>query len=162
VSPPPPGASRARVPAVDGLFRADEPVALIGGRCDACGTYSFPRATLSCPNPACTAGEAREVELSRRGRLWSYTDARYPPPPPFVAKDPYHPFAIAAVELEAEQMVVLGQVVAGVGAEHLWVGCEMELTAETLYEDEEREYMVWKWRPLPDDRGKHVASTRPA
>ena len=34
--------------------------------------------------------EHDRVELSRRGRVWSYTDARYQPPPPYVpATDPY-------------------------------------------------------------------------
>ena len=51
------------------------------------------------------------MELSRRGRIWSYTDARYQPPPPYVAADPYVPFCLAAVELAAEKLVVMGQVV---------------------------------------------------
>ena len=29
-------------------------------------------------------GPVEEVLLSNRGRLWSYTDSRYTPPPPFV------------------------------------------------------------------------------
>ena len=48
-----------------------------------------------------------------RGRVWSYTDARYQPPPPYVAADPYVPFCLAAVELAAEKLVVMGQVVPG-------------------------------------------------
>jgi uncharacterized OB-fold protein len=58
------------------------------------------------------------------------------------------PFAVAAVELEAERMVVLGQVVPGVGAADLEVGMEMELVLDTLTEDAEREVLVWKWRPV--------------
>jgi hypothetical protein len=27
------------------------------------------------------------------------------------------------------------------------VGTEMELALGTLYEDDEHEYLVWKWRP---------------
>ena len=30
----------------------------------------------------------------------------------------------------------------------LEVGQEMELTLGTLYEDDENEYLVWKWKPL--------------
>jgi hypothetical protein len=44
-------------------------------------------------------------------------------------------------------MVVLGQVARGIGVGDLRVGMEMELVVETLYEDEENEYVVWKWRP---------------
>ena len=39
--------------------------------------------------------------LSRRGTIWSYTDARYQPPPPYVPPPgDYEPFALAAVELD--------------------------------------------------------------
>jgi uncharacterized OB-fold protein len=55
---------------------------------------------------------------------------------------------LAAVELEREQLVVLGQVVAGVGIDDLVVGMEMELVLGTLYEDEDTEYTMWKWRPV--------------
>ena len=79
------------------------------------------------------------MPLSRRGRLWSYTNNCYAPPPPFVAADPFEPYAVAAVELEKERMVVLGQVEAGVGVEQLEVGMEMELALGTLFEDAERE-----------------------
>jgi hypothetical protein len=41
----------------------------------------------------------------------------------------------------------LGQVVPGVGARALEVGQQMELVLGTLYEDDENEYLVWKWRP---------------
>ncbi len=54
----------------------------------------------------------------------------------------------AAVELAAEQMVVMGQVVPGVGVDELNVGDEVELVLDTLYEDDEHEFMVWKWRPV--------------
>jgi len=143
------GATKRRVPAVDGWFKIDsEAPALIGSRCKTCGTFAFPRQTFSCANPTCDGDEFEEVELSRRGKVWSYTDARYQPPPPYVAADPYEPFAIAAVELPAEKMVVMGQVVPGVGVNDLSVGDEVELVVDTLYEDEDHEYLVWKWRPV--------------
>jgi uncharacterized OB-fold protein len=44
-------------------------------------------------------------------------------------------------------MVVLGQVVAGVGTERLEIGMPMQLALEPLYEDDAAQYMVWKWRP---------------
>ena len=39
-------------------------------------------------------------------------------------------------------MVVLGQVVKGVGVEDLKAGMEMELVLGTLYEDDDKEYVV--------------------
>ncbi|GLW61929.1 hypothetical protein Arub01_01730 [Actinomadura rubrobrunea] len=144
--------TKQRRPAVEGWFAVrDGAVRLLGTRCTVCGTPYFPRNDLACRNPRCAApkdgSELEEHALSPRGRIWSYTDARYRPPPPYVAADPFRPFAIAAVELEAERMVVLGQVVPDVTADDLAVGMEVELTEGVLYEDEEAQYTVWMWRP---------------
>ena len=141
-------ATKTRVPAVEGWFTLDDEPRLLGTRCTTCGTFFFPRQAFFCRNPACSGTELDEVELSRRGRVWSFTDNRYPPPPPAIASEPFEPYAVAAVELASEQMVVLGQVVRGVDTTALSAGMEMELTLETLYEDDEHEYVVWKWRPV--------------
>ncbi len=138
-----------RLPAVAGWFRVDgDGVRLLGGRCPKCRTYSFPVARLGCPNPACGETEVEEVELSTRGRVWSYTENLYPPPPPYVAAEPFQPYAIAAVELEEERMVVLGQVEPD--GPPLRVGMEMELVLGTLFEDERGEHVVWKWRAVAE------------
>ena len=62
--------------------------------------------------------------------------------------DPFKPFAIAAVELEAEKITILGQVVEGVKVADLKIGEEMELVLDTLLEDAETETIVWKWKPV--------------
>ncbi|MCC6642266.1 MAG: OB-fold domain-containing protein [Deltaproteobacteria bacterium] len=140
--------SKARVPAIEGWFRMDGSApCLLGVRCRACGTVYFPRESF-CRNPGCGHGELEETQLSRRGRLWSWTDNRYAPPPPFVAKQPFEPYTIAAVELGAEKMVVLGQVASGVDASAFRVGQEMELVLDALFEDDTNEYVIWKWRPV--------------
>ena len=135
-------------PAIDGWHTMvmDNPH-LIGTRCCDCGTYFFPKQDTYCKNPACDSTEFEEVELSNTGTLWSYTNASYQPPEPFVAPDPFEPYAIAAVQLEAEQMVVLGQVVTGTGCEDLKVGMPMQLVLEVLHEDEEDTKVTWKWKP---------------
>jgi uncharacterized OB-fold protein len=137
-------------PAIDGWFTTGPDPALVGTRCTTCGTVFFPRASGFCTNPAC-AGEAFEdVELSRRGTIWSYTDAQYQPPPPYLpSSDPYVPFALAAVEL-AEGLVVLGQVAQGYGVSDLRVGAEAELVVETLYTDETGERTIWRWKPVTE------------
>jgi uncharacterized OB-fold protein len=151
--------SKSAIPAVEGWFTTGSEPTLLGSRCRSCGTYAFPRETYFCRNPGCESQEFDEVPLSRRGKIWSYTDARYQPPAPYRAADPYVPFCLAAVELTAEKMVVMGQVVPGVGVGDLSVGTEVELVTDVLYEDDENEYLVWKWRPLAtddhsgDDRG---------
>ncbi|HEX6425761.1 MAG TPA: OB-fold domain-containing protein [Acidimicrobiales bacterium] len=143
-------ASTNAAPAVEGWFTTGETPALLGSRCARCGTIFFPREAAFCRNPACDGEQLDEVELSRRGRVWSYTDARYQPPPPYVPRaDPYEPFALAAVELEAEGIVVLGQVADGYGVDDLAVGARVELVVEPLYTgDDGVERTVWRWKPV--------------
>ena len=135
-------------PAIEGWHTMDSKPHLIGTQCEACETYFFPKQTHFCKNPQCESTEFREVELSRTGKIWSYTSASYKPPAPFVAADPFEPYAIAAVQLEKEQMVVLGQVITGVGVKDLKVGMSMELVLETLHETEEDTKVTWKWQPV--------------
>ncbi len=87
------------------------------------------------------------TELSRRGTVWSYTENHYAPPPPYVAAEPFEPYALAAVELSDEGIVVLGQVAKGVRAEELHVGMEMQLEIDALYRDDDHEYLVYVWAP---------------
>jgi uncharacterized OB-fold protein len=135
-------------PAVEGWFTTGAEPALLGSRCTSCGTVFFPRVEGFCRNPACSGEEFEELPLSRRGRVWSYTDAQYQPPAPYIAaSDPYVPFALAAVELP-EGLVVLGQVADGYGVADLTVGTEVELVVETLYTDDSGERTIWRWRPV--------------
>jgi uncharacterized OB-fold protein len=137
-------------PAIDGWHTMDASPHLIGTRCLTCGTYFFPKQNHYCKNPNCESTDFEEVKLSRTGKIWSYTNACYQPPEPFVAPDPYEPYAIAAVQLEKEQMTVLGQVIEGVSVDDLKVGMPMELVLEPLHETDEDIKVTWKWRPLAD------------
>jgi uncharacterized OB-fold protein len=132
---------------VEGWFTTDAEPRLIGGRCATCGTVVFPPREGACPNPTCDSPALEPIALSRRGKIWSYTENHYAPPPPYVAADPFEPYALAAVELEAEGIVVLGQVAKGVRAADLAVGMEMELDVGTLSADDEQEYLVYVWKP---------------
>jgi uncharacterized OB-fold protein len=141
--------AKTKAPAVEGWFTMDPAApALLGTRCTTCGTYFFPRESRFCRNPACDGTELEEVPLSRRGKVWSFTDNRYQPPPPYMSHDPFEPYAIAAVELAEEKMVVLGQLAGGASVDDLRVGQEVELVLEILYEDDENAFVVWKWQPV--------------
>lgn len=143
------------VPAIAGWFNDDrESPRLIGQRCTACGTYFFPRVASTCKNPVCGSTALEEVPLSSTGTLWSYTNAGYKPPPPFVAEEPYRPFTIAAVELDVEKMVVLGMVPIDLGPADLKVGMKMELVFDVLFEDDESRKIIWKWRPAKVEGGR--------
>jgi uncharacterized protein len=141
---------KTRVPAVQGWLNIDPAhPRLIGTKCGNCGSIFFPRETVRCRNPRCGHNELADTELSPRGTLWSFTGAEYQPPAPYVPRtNPFQPFAIAAVELAAEKITILGQVVEGVKVADLKIGQEMELTLDTLLEDDETETIVWKWKPV--------------
>lgn len=142
-----------RVPAIEGWYTMDEAKPhLLGSRCTSCGTYFFPKQKQFCRNPACEGTAFDDVPLSRTGRIWSYTNASYQPPEPYVSPDPFVPFAIAAVELEKERMIVLGQVVSDTGVEKLRIGMPMELVLETLHKEGETDKVIWKWKPLAGAR----------
>lgn len=146
--------SGTMIPAIEGWFTLDaEEPRLIGSRCTSSGTYFFPPTTTSrVPGHDSTL---EEVQLSRRGTVWSYTNAGYQPPEPYISPtEEYQPFAIAAVHLEEEQMVVLGQCVAGVTTADLEVGMEMEIVLDVLYSDDEGDHVVWKWAPVSDEAGR--------
>jgi uncharacterized protein len=135
-------------PVIEGWFTTGDEPALVGTRCRACGTVFFPRETGFCRNPRCTSTDLDDTELSRRGRVWSYTDARYQPPPPYVPRtDPYEPFALVAVELEDEGLVVLGQVADGYGIDDLTIGSPVELVVEPLDESS----LIWRWKPIASE-----------
>jgi uncharacterized protein len=145
-------------PAIDGWFTTGEAPALLGSRCTTCATTCFPPAPSDragfCRNPACSGEAFETVELSRRGQVWSYTDAQYQPPAPYVSRtDPYEPFALAAVEL-AEGITVLGQVADGYGVGDLRVGAEVELVLETLDSDPDPDtggdLLIWRWKPVTE------------
>jgi uncharacterized protein len=148
-------------PAIDGWFATDgsgEPY-LIGGKCHHCGTYVFPPRATNCPNPACDGDELAQVPLSRRGTLWSYTENRYAPPPPYPSPDPFEPFAVAAVQLADEGLIVLGKVVDGTLAADLKVGMEMELAATPLFVDDDGvQRIVYAWR-IADARSEEGAAS---
>lgn len=130
-------------PVIEGWFTTGDAPALLGSRCASCSSTYFPPTAGFCRNPACDGEEFEIVELSRTGTVWSYTDARYQPPAPYVPADPYVPFALAAVTLP-EGLTVLGQVAEGFGVDDLEVGAEVELVVEPLTADE----LIWRWRPV--------------
>lgn len=122
---------------------------LIATLCTQSGTYHFPPEYTMSRAPGFADSELTEVALSRTGTLWSYTNAGYAPPDPYVqTSDPFEPFAIAAVELSVEKMIVLGQVVDGVSSDELSVGMQMQLVSEPLFEDDQAIHMIWRWKPV--------------
>jgi len=135
------------VPIVDGLFTVGPEPALIGGR-RANGSYVFPYG-LGGGDPDDVSDDVEKVLLSRFGHLWSWTDSRYRPPAPFIPlTDPFEPVVVAAVELEREQMIVLGQVAPGASTEDLVLGQQMELVVGPIGTEDGQSRVVWMWAPV--------------
>lgn len=115
----------------------------------------FPPRAGACPNPDCESDELETTALSRTGRVWSYTENRYAPPPPYKAADPFEPYALVAVELEREGIIVLGQAPKGVLATDLRVGMRMQLETDVLYSEvgddgNVTEHIVYVWAPASE------------
>ena len=132
------------IPAIDGWFTD---TALLGTRCASCGATFFPPERTFCHNPACSSTDLEEIELSRRGKVWSFAVNHYAPPAPYVPKDPFEPYTVVAVELSKEQMVVLGQLADGVDPSGVKIGDEVEVVIEPLFTKDDETRVVWKWKP---------------
>ncbi|MEX2394075.1 MAG: OB-fold domain-containing protein [Actinomycetota bacterium] len=134
-----------QIPAIEGWFTGD---ALLGTKCAGCGCYFFPPERTLCRNPACVSTDLEEIELSKRGKVWSFSVNHYAAPAPYVGKEPFEPYTVVAVELVTEQMVVLGQLAEGVDPASLKIGQEVEVVIEPLFSNDDGEHIVWKWRPV--------------
>ena len=95
--------AKTRMPAVDGLFTMDAAnPRLIGGKAPN-GSYCFPK-DLGGTDPYSPLGAIEEVELSSRGRIWSYV---VPHPPLLAAYAAVAPYTVAVVELEDDPSIRL-------------------------------------------------------
>ena len=136
---------KKKVAIIEGLFTwpSDDP-RIIASRCKKCGTVAFPKAPF-CNNPDCekVRENIKEIQLSKRGKLYNYTYQIDSPPPPF-KKEPFEPYGIGMVDFP-EGLRMLGMITR---MENLKIGMEVETTVGKLYEDEENEYLTWMWNPI--------------
>jgi len=136
-------AQKKRIPIVEGLvdFETSEP-ALIVSKCKKCGTVAFPKAPY-CTNPDCEKDTANVevVRLNRTGKVFTYTHQIYSPPPPF-KREPWTPYSIMMVDFP-EGIRVLGM---SEDIEKVKIGAEVETTVGKLYEDQDAEYVTWKFK----------------
>jgi len=137
----------ARVPIEEGFFRIpDDPAApprLLGSRCPACDEVFFPR-RLVCAR--CLHEGCEDVELSTRGRLWTWT---YCHVPLFGKKDTSVPgYGVGQVDLPEGprvQSILLG------GPGDFRIGMEVEIDLEVLRENSAGdEVVIFRFRPLGD------------
>jgi uncharacterized protein len=111
---------------------------LIGGKCSSCLAVVFPVQSV-CPR--CTGQDIVETPLSRRGKLFTYTEVHQKPPD-------YHgpvPYLIGRVQLP-EGVFVLAQLKAR--KDDLRINMNMEMVVEPICRDEDgKEVMGYMFRP---------------
>ncbi len=101
------------------VFAADSPT-LLGSRCTACGRKAFPHREVC---PTCGALDAAEtVELSKDGRIYSFTVVRQAPP------GLETPYVLGYVDLPADEVRVMSRI-EGVTPEDVAIGQSVTLTA---------------------------------
>ena len=137
------------VPIAEGLFTwpSDEP-RLLGGRCRACATVTFPF-QVGCP--ACAVGELDQVELARRGTLWTFTTQAFPVKDPYLGPsgDDFAPFAVGYVELG--DVRVEGRL-AEADPARLAIGMQMETVVVPFRDAEGHEVMTYAFQPVGTER----------
>jgi len=138
--------SKKKVPLIEGLFTFPGDTHLLVSRCKKCGSLYFPKAAF-CLNPDCEnkLENIEVIELSKTGKLYSFTHQLYQPPPPF-RYEPFQPFALGIVDFP-EGLRVWGIINK---TENLEIGMTMETAAGKLYEDEKYQYLTWMWQPAAE------------
>jgi uncharacterized OB-fold protein len=112
---------------------------LIGGRCRDCQAYFFPKRYL-CPH-CHKEGTIEEVELSSRGKLYTYCVVRVAPEG-FTA-----PYVLGYVDLP--EGVRIFTPITDVDPSALQIGMELELVIAPLRQDTEGNDIVgYKFRPV--------------
>ncbi len=140
--------------AADLLHVDGDDVALLGSRCEGCGTRYFPRA-VSCRNPDCEDKVLADVELGRTGELYSWTVQHYRPPALFQVDD-WQPSAVGVVELP-EGLRVLAMLT-GANPGEIPIGTPMRLTTAVLYTDDATGRPVITYAYAPAENSMEVGS----
>ena len=128
-------------PIADNLFTwpSDSPK-LIGSKDTETGRYFFP---------AKNSNQHEKVELSNKGKLWTWTVQRFLPKTPYieqVAPEDFKAYAVGYFELPGEIMVESRFV--GIDPKVLEIGIEMELTIEPFVKNEEgEELLIFAFKP---------------
>lgn len=110
------------------LFVDDTLTALVGTRCNSCGTVTFPRQS-SCPK--CTSLDVVDYALPTEGTVWAFTVQCFPPKTPYVAQgDEFAPYPVGYVDLGGEVLVESRLIVDDV--DRLAIGDRVRLTTERV------------------------------
>jgi uncharacterized OB-fold protein len=134
---------KKKVPIVEGLYKLPQNGGegyLIGSRCNACGVYFHPKRVICAK---CFSEDQREVSLSRRGKIYTYTIARVSyPGTPVVA-----PFVAASVALPENIQVI--SLITDIDLNNVKIDTEVELHFWKTGEDSAgNDVMAYAFRPV--------------
>jgi uncharacterized OB-fold protein len=121
----------------EGLFSKETSGNLLGAKCRTCSHILAPLTTVCC---YCRGEDLERVELSPRGKLYSYTVV-YQPHPKYKA-----PYAVGFIDL-LDGVRVFSALKAKEGKQ-FQIGMEMQLLVEKLYDENEDEIVGPKFQPL--------------
>ena len=110
---------------------------LLANKCSSCGKVYFPKLEF-CAN--CFSTELAEIALSRRGKLFTYTTTHMPSIH-FEA-----PYANGLIDLKEGARIFAPLVI--MDDKPFEVGMEMELIIDTLWEEDEKEFVGFKFSPV--------------
>lgn len=126
------------IPIKEGIFVNDKKGArLLANKCEKCGYIFFPKATF-CLN--CYADHLEDVELSHRGRLYSYTIG-YMPSMHFTP-----PYAIGYIDLPEGVRIFTPLIIDE--NKPFNVGMELELIIEELWQEDDKRIIGYKFKPV--------------
>lgn len=134
---------KKKVPVREGLWTTEGKPQLIGSQCTNCGEVFFPkRENGLCSH--CQSNYLKEIKLSARAKIYSYTVVMQRPPVYYQAEVPY---AIGFVELP--QGIRVETLFTGCKLEDLRVGMEVEMLIDKLHEEEDgTEVYCYKFKPV--------------
>ncbi len=139
------------VPVNPGVFTDGPEPALLGSRCTACGTHTFP---VSSGCSKCTGTDLETVELARRGTLWTFTVQAFAPKAPPYRGDTanFEPFGVGYVELPGQVRVEARLTESD--PDRLRIGMPMELVLVPLSTDADGNTIVtFAFAPVAEEPG---------
>ena len=125
---------------------ADEPQ-LIGGRCQACASVTFP-APPSCAR--CGSTDVEQHLLPRRGTLWTFTTQEFLPKEPYAGgetNETFRPYGVGLVQL-GDEVRVEGRLTES-DVSKLRIDMEVELVVVPFrVDDDGTEVMTFAFAPV--------------
>ena len=137
-------------PIAEGLFTwpSNDP-RLLGSQCQNCGIVTFP-AQKGCP--ACSSTDTRNIELERRGTLWTWTVQNFlPNRPPYEGPETpetFKPFAVGYIELPGQTKVEARIKTKDIN--RLKIGMDMELLVEKYIERDGKDIIAYFFTPADE------------